>query len=77
MKHGGPHARASVTVRPGDKELIAGITSTGHADRSAVPGSGAGIQGMKERARVHNGTLTAEPTDTGFSVLLTLPEDNS
>lgn len=77
MKHGGPRARASVTVRPGDKELIAAITSTGHADRSAVPGSGAGIQGMKERARVHNGTLTAEPTDTGFSVQLTLPEDDS
>ena len=77
LKHGGQDSHADVTIQAGDKALVAQIVSTGHGEESAVPGSGSGIQGMRERARVHNGTLTAEPTDTGFFVQLTIPEDIS
>ena len=75
MKHGGPDARAEVTVEPGELGIVARVVSTGRAESAAVPGSGAGIQGMKERAHIHGGSLVAEPTEAGFLVELSLPED--
>lgn len=75
MKHGGPDARADVTVEPGELGIVARVVSTGRAEAAVAPGSGAGIQGMKERAHIHGGSLTAEPTETGFLVQFTLPED--
>lgn len=77
MKHGGPNARAQVSVRSGETGLVAEVVSTGRAEDSVAPGAGAGIQGMKERAHIHGGTLRAEPTDDGFLVHLDLPGDGS
>ena len=34
---------------------------------------GYGLTGMRERAELLGGTLTAAPTDTGFQVLLRVP----
>lgn len=75
MKHGGPDARADVTVEPGEAGVVARVVSTGRAESAVAPGSGAGIQGMKERAHIHGGSLVAEPTEAGFLVELSLPED--
>lgn len=75
MKHGGPEARADVTVEPGEAGVVARVVSTGRAESAVAPGSGAGIQGMEERAHIHGGSLVAEPTETGFLVELSLPED--
>ena len=40
---------------------------------SASPGSGYGLTGMRERAELLGGTLSAEPTADGFRVELWLP----
>jgi signal transduction histidine kinase len=39
----------------------------------ATSGAGYGIQGMRERAELLGGSLVAEPTETGFRVLLEVP----
>jgi signal transduction histidine kinase len=42
--------------------------------RAAAPnGQGYGLTGMRERAELLDGTLTAAPTDTGFRVELWVP----
>ena len=41
-------------------------------DRASVPG-GYGLSGMRERAELSGGTLTAGPTSTGFRVELQVP----
>ena len=41
---------------------------------AAVAGSGHGLIGMRERARIYGGTLVAGPLSAGgFEVVLTLP----
>jgi signal transduction histidine kinase len=40
---------------------------------AANDGTGYGLTGMKERAELIGGTLTAEPTDGGFRVELWVP----
>ena len=49
--------------------------TTGRARRwrSAAPGAGYGLTGMRERAELLGGRLTAEPTADGFRVELWLP----
>jgi signal transduction histidine kinase len=39
----------------------------------STPGGGTGIPAMRERARVHGGTLEAGPTDRGFRLRAVLP----
>lgn len=71
LKHGGPVARARVTVRSATGNVIAEVVSTGRVPTTSAPG--VGIQGMRERASTHGGSLYAAPTERGFVVVLTLP----
>jgi signal transduction histidine kinase len=78
-----PGADISVALHAGqadDDELVLVV-----ADRATVPrpahargelaasGGGYGLQGMRERAQLLGGTLTAGPTDDGWRVELRLP----
>lgn len=73
MKHAhGSHAQ--VVVRFGEACLHLEISDTGGTgDRSPGPGGGHGILGMRERATLFGGTVTAGPTPQGFRVTATLP----
>ncbi|NRQ34566.1 sensor histidine kinase [Nonomuraea sp. NN258] len=77
LKHAGP-TRAAVTVayRPGELRLE--IIDHGPAERRARPSrtseAGHGLIGMRERAALFGGTLTAEPDHSGgFRVQAVLP----
>ncbi|MFT2708614.1 sensor histidine kinase [Clavibacter zhangzhiyongii] len=79
LKHGGPRSRASVVLDWRGPGLALLIRSSGTAPlvgRGSLPGAGAGIAGMRERARIGGGWLTAEPDDAGgFVVTAYLPAD--
>ena len=73
--HGG-RAELSLTYRPGDIELA---IEDARAPDAAPPSAGGltfggyGLTGMRERAELLGGRLTAGPTEHGFQVLLRLP----
>ncbi|MBM7027000.1 hypothetical protein JS515_14900, partial [Clavibacter sp. DM3] len=79
LKHGGPRSRASVVLDWRGPGLALLIRSSGTAPlvgRGSLPGAGAGIAGMRERARIGGGWLTAEPDDAGgFVVTAYVPAD--
>ncbi|MBL7496225.1 histidine kinase [Frankia sp. CN7] len=63
LKHAGSGARAAVALRYAPGRIDVRITDSGGAGRPAVTASrdGRGINGMRERAALHGGTLTAGP----------------
>jgi signal transduction histidine kinase len=77
-KHAG-RARAQVKIGHGADELTVTVTDDGGQNpvRSAA-GEGLGIPGMRERAELLGGTLTAGPApDGGFTVIAWLPVPGS
>jgi signal transduction histidine kinase len=81
LKHGGAAARAAVVLDWRGPGLALLVRSSGRAPlvtHGAVPGPGAGIPGMRERARIAGGWLTAEPDADGeFVVTAFLPLDGA
>jgi signal transduction histidine kinase len=72
LKHAGP-ARATVTVRYGDRSLEIEVADDG-AGGSAPNGDGHGLVGMRERIALYDGDLDAGPTPNGgFAVRARLP----
>ncbi|ROP37014.1 signal transduction histidine kinase [Saccharothrix texasensis] len=75
LKHAGP-AEARIDVDYGEQTLVLKVTDNG---RAAAGASGPdhephGIRGMRERAELYGGVLSAGPTaDGGFGVVLRLP----
>ncbi|MGO9081782.1 MAG: sensor histidine kinase [Streptosporangiaceae bacterium] len=71
----GAHAQLSLRYAPDSVELI--VTDGPAGGHPAVPSGltfgGYGLTGMRERAELLGGTLTAGPTETGFAVRLRLP----
>jgi signal transduction histidine kinase len=75
IKHAG-HARASVTVGYRPQALELSVVDSGDATAEHAPGApgGHGLVGMRERAAMFGGTLTARPLgDRGFEVNAVLP----
>lgn len=77
LKHAGPAATARVRLDHGAREVTLTIRNTGAPAaapaREPRPGS-YGITGMRERAALHGGELSAGPhPDGGFEVRLRLP----
>lgn len=73
LKHAGPGARAEVRLDINNDAVFIEITDDGHA-ATVLPGSGHGIMGMRERAVLLGGSLTAGPrADGGFRVVARLP----
>ena len=81
LKHGGSRSRASVILDWRGPGLALLIRSSGTAPlvgRGSLPGAGAGIAGMRERARISGGWLAAEPEGAGgFVVTAYLPADDA
>ncbi|MDJ1134580.1 sensor histidine kinase [Streptomyces iconiensis] len=76
LKHGGPEARATVTVTHAADGIGVDVVDTGTSGHGAPSGTGAGqgIGGMRERARAYGGTLEAGPLPAGgWRVHLWLP----
>lgn len=73
-KHAGAGTSAKVTLRwlPEGVELVVVDTGAGATPTPMLDG-GYGLTGLRERAALAGGALTAEPTDAGFAVRLTLP----
>ncbi|MEU9885708.1 histidine kinase [Sphaerisporangium sp. NPDC051011] len=86
LKHAGPGASASVGLSVSGGALRVEVLSApgpdGHADDAvtALPSSGRGVAGMRERARALGGDLFSGPDDSGgwrLAATLPLPEGRS
>ncbi len=74
MKHAGPGASARIVVTYGGDELRIEATDDGTGD--ATTGAGNGLRGMRERAALLGGEVTAGPgPGGGYLVLARLPLD--
>ena len=77
LKHAGPHAEAEVHLFIEDRMLIIEVTDRGRSE-IAVPGSGHGLIGMRERAVLLGGTFEAgRRSGGGFRIIARLPLDRS
>jgi len=72
LKHAGTGVSVDVVVERSGDELSVRVSDDGPA--AAVPAPGHGLRGMRERAALYGGTLTAGPAaGRGFVVELRLP----
>ncbi|MFF4507024.1 sensor histidine kinase [Streptomyces sp. NPDC001401] len=69
LKHAGRDTRIDLTVTAGDRELRIDVHNTGPDPTAAGPqpprDQGQGLTGMRERAALYNGTVTAGPASGG------------
>ncbi|WP_433335806.1 sensor histidine kinase [Spirillospora sp. CA-294931] len=77
MRHA-PGSKVVIEIVPADgilrMSVINGPARDGHAKAPSPPGQGHGLVGMRERAAMLGGELTAAPTpEGGFAVTATLP----
>ncbi|MEV0594167.1 sensor histidine kinase [Nonomuraea cavernae] len=74
LKHGGPGARALVELGYTGPELVVRVTDDGRGAAAPRSPDGHGLIGMRERASMYGGTVSAEPRPGGgFEVLARLP----
>jgi len=79
-KYAGRDGQADLQLTYGDSDVQLAIEDA-RSDEAAAPGpagltfGGYGLTGMRERAELLGGELSAGPTDTGFRVLLRLPTE--
>jgi signal transduction histidine kinase len=76
LRHGGPGARATVTVRQSATDVVVEVVDDGlgaaSPDASSVGGHG--LLGMRERVGLFGGRLDAGPCpDGGYAVRAVLP----
>ena len=80
-RYAGRGAAAEIRLSYGDDATELVIEDHGAADAGArtvgLSGGGYGLTGMRERAELLGGSLTAGPTDTGFVVRLRLPVESA
>jgi signal transduction histidine kinase len=71
-KHARPH-RVDIRVDYQPAEVLLAVEDEGGGAASAPDGGGYGLTGMRERAGLLGGTLSAGPTQAGFRVVLQVP----
>ena len=69
LKHSGPPVSANVTLDWQGPGLAVLVTSRGSETQPESAERGVGIEGMKERARLAGGWLTAAPADDDFFIV--------
>jgi len=72
LKHGGPGARATVTLTAYADRLEVLVADDGRGADSRSDGLGNGLRGMSERLAVHGGRLDARPRSGGGFVVHTV-----
>ncbi|MBO0609147.1 sensor histidine kinase [Myceligenerans salitolerans] len=77
-KHAGPDPRVTVLIRWGEREIEMKVSDDGRGlasnNRPGAPGAGYGLVGMRERAELFGGTLTAGArSGGGFQVRFVVP----
>ncbi len=76
LKHGdGGRVTVEVAYRPSTVEIA--VSSSAGAAESTADGAGAGVIGMRERAELLGGSLSAGPRDGGWLVSARLPREVS
>ena len=79
FRSGPTRARVQISYRPG--ELSIEVTDDGPSGQAPPPasatGSGHGLIGMRERAALFGGQLSAGPHAAGFRVTASLPTTDS
>lgn len=74
LKHGGPDVRALVEIDYGGPELVVRVTDDGRGAAAPRSPDGHGLIGMRERAGMYGGAVSAGPrSGGGFEVLARLP----
>jgi signal transduction histidine kinase len=73
VKHAGPRARVAVVLSWQPEALIVAVEDDGGEVPVPVPGTGAGLQGMRERVAAVGGTFSVTPGDRGFQVRARFP----
>ncbi|NTV39013.1 MAG: sensor histidine kinase, partial [Demequinaceae bacterium] len=69
LKHAGPVAAAFLQLTWGDDEVTLTVSDDGRGAAAQQDDHGGGIEGMRQRATVFGGTLTAGPKAGGGFVL--------
>ncbi len=74
LKHAGPDPKATVLLQWATASLVLEVTDDGRGAAAASDGAGQGVLGMRERAAMLGGTLTAGPRPGGgFRVRAEIP----
>jgi signal transduction histidine kinase len=75
VKHAGPRAHVAVALRWQPQELTVEVADDGGGSMPApaVPGAGAGLQGLRDRIAAVGGTVSATPRELGFAVRARFP----
>lgn len=75
VKHAGPRAHVAVALRWQPQELTVEVADDGGGSMPApaVPGAGAGLQGLRDRIAAVGGTFSATPRELGFAVRARFP----
>ncbi|MER6218640.1 histidine kinase [Streptomyces sp. NPDC001674] len=75
VKHAGREARVDVSLRFEADRLVGNISDQGgNTPARALPSSGLGLLGMRERVKLYGGSLRAGPrAEQGFEVVFTIP----
>ncbi|RRD47086.1 sensor histidine kinase [Tessaracoccus sp. OH4464_COT-324] len=74
LKHAGVGARMAVMLKWEPERVVLQVDDDGRGAAALSDGRGGGIVGMRERAQLFGGTLSAAPRPTGgYRVSLTLP----
>jgi signal transduction histidine kinase len=75
VKHAGPRAHVAVALVWQPQELTVEVVDDGGGlmPAPAVPGAGAGLQGLRDRIAAAGGTFSATPRELGFAVRARFP----
>ncbi len=75
VKHAGPRAHVAVALVWQPQELTVEVVDDGGGSMPApaVPGAGAGLQGLRDRIAAVGGTFSAIPRELGFAVRARFP----
>jgi signal transduction histidine kinase len=76
VRHAGARS-ARVAITETDDAYGLEVTDDGTGSVASDLGGGRGLLGMRERAELLGGSLTAAPTGHGFRVAATIPKENA